>query len=1047
MHETAVLHFDLSHLSPGQPFTLHAGSRRYELTPHTRDSLARARRANAALGLVPDHRVTHFSGPVRLPGNCPLLLRVTGPKLRDDELLDRLVLTSVHLPRRHRAAALARRRQRQGGPLPPSPKLAALGVTGDDRPLPPDKELIDLGGLVTPWDAAKSLVFHHAELVTMQAGPAADILSWIEYAAGLNDLHDSISGQSQAHENDPSQPNWVSSQPGTDWKTGKPANPVYVWSDQTLEYLALPLKDTLQKTKNDPHLERQCWTVLPGITQLPARTAPTGSQLGDPEAAYTVREVTPQSGVEHDFSYDPPTATATISFKNYYLRWLQISVDQYPPGDDGKPVVPTQTLGELAPVDTIMAVPLPPDWSPFGFTFDEKASRAVVSLGGLGQAPFDLSYDKGGIIWTTLFNYAIPTLFIAFGVAVDQLGKEWTDTCKNVVSTGSTIVEAGAEGPLGGAVSGGVGLTDVLAVIANLAGSFLVGAVAGSDALKGLIAEAGFEGSVEDAEPFVGWVARAIESAADLASMIETTVEVASSPATMAVEIVRTMDVQVTVCPDPRHTSGSDPDPCVSGLWPQEATHYVISITYDDGPVYYYDGPLDPAKQVGALSHTFAGLPAGGTITVTACFYSATGWLAGQGAPPDPLKAQPTDGSTLVVPAFNIKENLVPLTASTTYTLHEKLSFGSQGRTWLTPPAASPPTATVSELDGSNVGDNLAQLGQLTLDKDATFGYLWRASGQDVPLAGTSRPYTGQEWTFQALGQAAPQSGLKFSDHGYTPMPCLAFPPPTMANPVADGFLLEPGPGPAGGLQMLLRAVSLQPGQPLIAAPGHSFGQFTFPQDDLAIHPAGYAVALNTAYGKLQVLRLTALAADAGAPAAALLSGAGTRPGLLSNPVAVACGLDRIVVLQAGTAGYYPQGSICALDVKGNPVSCFAPLRPFGPAGFGWVTGLHPEGPDTNVVVVDISVESKGYLYVLKYLEPTSGQVLAGDYRLDIYNPDGSFLTQVPGLAAARLQVDLWRNVFTLNYEILQGSGRTEPSVAGWIPSTPGAGTGQTGGN
>jgi hypothetical protein len=34
----------------------------------------------------------------------------------------------------------------------------------------------------------------------------------------------------------------------------------------------------------------------------------------------------------------------------------------------------------------------------------------------------------------------------------------------------------------------------------------------------------------------------------------------------------------------------------------------------------------------------------------------------------------------------------------------------------------------------------------------------------------------------------------------------------------------------------------------------------------------------------------------------------------------------------------------------------------------------------------------------------------------------------------------LWRNLFTLNYEILQGSGRTEPSVATWIPSTPSAG-------
>jgi len=86
---------------------------------------------------------------------------------------------------------------------------------------------------------------------------------------------------------------------------------------------------------------------------------------------------------------------------------------------------------------------------------------------------------------------------------------------------------------------------------------------------------------------------------------------------------------------------------------------------------------------------------------------------------------------------------------------------------------------------------------------------------------------------------------------------------------------------------------------------------------------------------------------------------------------------------------------------------------------------------------VDLSVESKGYLYVLKYLTPTSGPVLASDYRLDIYNPDGTFLTQVNGLAAARLQVDIWRNLFTLNYEILAGSGRTEPSVAQWIPSTP----------
>jgi hypothetical protein len=104
--------------------------------------------------------------------------------------------------------------------------------------------------------------------------------------------------------------------------------------------------------------------------------------------------------------------------------------------------------------------------------------------------------------------------------------------------------------------------------------------------------------------------------------------------------------------------------------------------------------------------------------------------------------------------------------------------------------------------------------------------------------AGTgSQPYSGQERTFQMLGEVAePQSGLKFSGYGYTAQPCLAFPPPTMANPLADGFLLEPD---TSGAAMLLRAVSLQPGQPMIASPGQSFGRFTFPRMTLrSIRPA-----------------------------------------------------------------------------------------------------------------------------------------------------------------------------------------------------------------
>jgi hypothetical protein len=1023
VHETTTLHFDLSHLAPDQPFTLHVGSSRYDLAPHTRQTLARARRSNSALRLMRDDRVTHFTGPVQLPGNAPVLLRVTAPKRRAEEPLDRLVLVSLYLPRRVRLAGATRRRQRQPGrPVRLPPKLTARAVA-DTSGLPPDNELIgDIGDIQTAEDAAAALIFHHTELLTTQATPADDIINnVIVWARGIDALAQSIWAQSQEHEKDPTKPNWVSSVPGTDWQTNQPSNPIYVWSDATLADLKLPLGDSLQQSKNCTGLQNQCWTVQPGTTQVPMATVPAGL-VRDAEATYTVKNVTAQSGVEHSFAYDPSSSTATLSLKNYYIRWLQVCVDQY--GPDGEKVGQTQTLGQQSPVDTIMAVPLPPDWSDYPFTFQEGASRATVSYGGLGQAPFSWDYDGGGIIWTTVFNYGIPLMFIALGVAADQGGSNWSDLTKSVVSKASSFVESGAEGPLGDAVSQSFALSDLLLAAANCAGSLLLSLITSSaqTALQAYITTALGVGAAEKAEPFLGWAALAVGAAADLASITETSVEVAASPATMSVDVERTFDVAVTVNPDPGHQN----------QWPATATHYTITVTYDDGTARVYDGQLTPTTQQGPIEQTFTALPSGGTITVLACFYSGTGWLAGQGSA-GPVPAQPSQGGTLTLPAFAITENLVPLSAATTYTLKEKLAFQSGSRAWVAPPAASPPTATVSSLDGSNVGNNLGQLGQLTLnEQQSALGYSWKASGQGIPLVGTGdQPYTGQEFTFQAISDGAdPQSGLKVTNYGYLAQPCLAFPPATMPSPLAAGFLLEPDPATD---VMWLRALSFASSQPFIISPGSSFGQFTGAQDDLALHPAGYAVALNSATGKLQVLRLTALAADASAPAATIYAGNGTRPGLLSHPVAVACSLDKILVLlQAGTGDQYgpgqQYGSVCAFDVKSNPVNCFA--------GGTSVTSLRPEGT-AQVVVTDLSVESKGYLYVLKYLTPASGPVLASDYRLDIYNPDGTFLAQVAGLAAARLQVDLWRNLFTLNYEILTGSGRTEPSVAQWIPSTP----------
>jgi hypothetical protein len=56
------------------------------------------------------------------------------------------------------------------------------------------------------------------------------------------------------------------------------------------------------------------------------------------------------------------------------------------------------------------------------------------------------------------------------------------------------------------------------------------------------------------------------------------------------------------------------------------------------------------------------------------------------------------------------------------------------------------------------------------------------------------------------------------------------------------------------------------------------------------------------------------------------------------------------------------------------------------------------------------------------------------DYRLDVYDPDGQFLTRTTGVAAARMAVDAFRTVYTLNYETIAGAPRIEPSLSQWVP-------------
>ena len=82
---------------------------------------------------------------------------------------------------------------------------------------------------------------------------------------------------------------------------------------------------------------------------------------------------------------------------------------------------------------------------------------------------------------------------------------------------------------------------------------------------------------------------------------------------------------------------------------------------------------------------------------------------------------------------------------------------------------------------------------------------------------------------------------------------------------------------------------------------------------------------------------------------------------------------------------------------------------------------------------LDLAVEYTGFMYVLSYNLGTNV------YRLDIYHPSQattSPISKTMNVNAGKLTVDFWRNVYTLNYEVLQSSmGQAEPSVSLWVPS------------
>jgi hypothetical protein len=228
----------------------------------------------------------------------------------------------------------------------------------------------------------------------------------------------------------------------------------------------------------------------------------------------------------------------------------------------------------------------------------------------------------------------------------------------------------------------------------------------------------------------------------------------------------------------------------------------------------------------------------------------------------------------------------------------------------------------------------------------------------------------------------------------------------------------------AGGMHV--RRVELRyGGKPTFATrTDKSWGRFPFAMDRYVLHPQGVVLGVSYATHKLWMLNLpTEPTTDDKASQAAMSGGEGKRDGLLDGPRAIAVGLDgRVLVLEGGNH------RIQAFDIEGKPVPYFK-----DPKGGAKIPRMDLKEPQ-NSTYLDLAVEAKGYIYVLRYRNEPRPE----NYQVDLYEPDGTFLVSTPRVAADKLTVDLLRNMFTLNYEVILGKdGRTEPSVSLWIPPAP----------
>jgi len=834
-----------------------------------------------------------------------------------------------------------------------------------------------------PMAIAKALIAAHPALLSLDSRAAEIVADTIAGAPGLTALATAISAQGSAKPDS----GWAHVREVGD--VGFVRATVYALTKLTLDAAEPVAAAVIQATQSDPDLRDLLWFETPG-------------NVGGYHA------IAPRAGFDWEIAAFPAGYGLVVPRLRYAVadRRFQIELENLAPrayavyvefiDANGSLVEPTswesrlpagiatrfedatcKYLNLLPPTRRIEGIPMPTLARMIEFELPPLAMQARLILGGLGAPQWSALVGALGGVTSSILGYAVPTLLVQSGTP----SGDWYAAMYEPGPLLQQVVQAGA--PLLDQIS----LAAAYDWLTEQTGELLYGDQL--PALKALLIETLGAAAFVEAAPTLGWATALL--ARTNASKSAFTGSVLSAPSAIAMLLSPGLvgSVSVAISADPAR-----------GAWPADASAAQVV-------AHWSDGSSSASAEIAGLTNAtetvveLTDVPANRALEIAVSVSDASARVLATATSRIRALFSPRQATAVLT------EDVPTIDAQTRWEFAWTLGWdAAQGHHWQAGPQ---PRSTLRDLDGSSGGHHLAALIGLQLCANGhALSYAWQASGQGLPICGASMPTNAQVYGFQTLSALAdPQSALVFPSCAFTAQPNIAFD----ATDCAGGYFLDPRDG-------VSRLRRFQLGEAFdLRATAPSCGQFVSAHlSDLLIHPAGYALGLSYAENAFMNLPLATLDQESPERVAGRSGGAGTEPGRFGGPVALSLSPSgQVLVLEAINA------RIQAVDVYGNPVGYFN-----GDAC------LALPAQSQAVTYLDLAVDHAGYLYVLLYL----GQGDApADYRVDVHAPDGRYLSTSVGVNAARIAVDRWRNLYTLNYESFPGPGqRTEPGISVYIP-------------